>query len=250
MMNIIPTTLVSLLFLQTNENPPTQSVNDVVSSVSKHVAEFWDVLPDFVCSEKITSTAYESGKVREQKVVETIFTSGPKTGPQREVTAIDGKPAKKNAKMPGLPVNMSTGFGWVIQATFTPRILQFHDYTFVPKAADGILVVQYQTKSDQKEIEWDLNGKALVARDAGTAWIDTATMQVARIERSFLNLPSGLTRMVASSEYGPVTIGKNTFWLPKYLRVETAERDPRKTGLFLAEYSNCRKFGAEVTLLP
>lgn len=245
------TTLVSLLFLQTTASPPTPHVNDVVAAVSKNVADFWGVLPDFVCNEKITSTAYESGNVRVQKIVETIFTSNEKGGPQREVMTVNGKPAKKNAKMPGLPIESNIGFGFAIQATFTPGLLTAHDYVFGPtSAADGILAVQFETMKDQQKIKWDLGGKSLVARDAGTAWIDTASMQVARIERNFLNLPNGFSRIAVSSEYGPTAIGKNTFWLPKNVRMDTAERDPRKTGSYLAEYSNCRKFGAEVTILP
>jgi hypothetical protein len=251
MTGFVTTALVSLLFLQSSTAPPPRPVNEVVAAVSKNVEEFWNLLPDFVCNEKITSTTYTSGKVRDQKIVESIFTSGRTKGSQREITSINGKPAKKNAKMPGLPVNMSMGFGFVIQSTFTPKVLQFHDYTLAPQRdKDGRLAILFETKKDQQEIKWDLDGKALVARDAGTAWIDPATMQVARIERSFLNIPNSLSRMTLSSEYSPVTIGKNSFWLPQYLRTDLTERDPEKTGMFLAEYTNCRKFGAQVQILP
>src|SRR4051812_15189148 len=95
------TTLVSLLFLQSDTAiPPPLAVSEVVAAVSKNVEEFWKMLPDFVCDEKITSTTYSSGKVREQKIVESIFTSSRKNGSQREIKSINGKPAKKNAKMP------------------------------------------------------------------------------------------------------------------------------------------------------
>ena len=169
----------------------------------------------------------------------------------REIASIDGKPAKRNAKMPDLPVNMAAGFGFIIQSTFTSSILKYHDYTYGPSPdAGGNLVVRFETKKDQQQIKWDLDGKQLVARDSGTAWIDPASMQVTRIERRFLNIPNRLSMMMLSSEYGPVTIGRNSFWLPRYLRTDLTERDPLKTGIFLAEYSNCRKFGGEVTLQP
>jgi hypothetical protein len=258
-MSVIGTgTLVSLLFLQSSgaansvaSSPPRQPVNDVVAAVSNNVEEFWKFLPNFICNEKITSATYSHGKTRKQKTVESIFISDRKTGSHREITSIDGKPAKKNAKLPELPVNMSTGFGFIIQSTFTPNILQYHDYELRPnRDTDGRIAVQFETKPDQQKIKWDLDGKALIARDAGTAWIDPASMQVVRIERSFLNLPDRLTEMILTSEYHPVTFGKNTFWLPEYLRTFLRERDPLKTGMFLAEYSNCRKFGAEVQILP
>jgi hypothetical protein len=250
LMTGIGTTLVSLLFLQSNAAPP-QPVNEVVAAVSKNVEEFWNLLPDFVCNEKITSATYTSGKIREQKVVESIFTSPRKAPSHREITSIDGKPAKKNAKMPGLPVNMTAGFGFIIQATFTSRMLQYHNYSLAPQRdRDGKMAVLFETKKDQQEIKWDHGGKAFVARDAGTAWIDPVSMQVAQIERSFLNIPNHFSHMTLSSEYRPVAIGKNSFWLPQYLRADLTERDPEKTGMFLAEYTNCRKFGAEVTILP
>jgi hypothetical protein len=111
------------------------------------------------------------------------------------------------------------------------------------------LNLNFETKKDQQGIKWNLTGKNLVARDAGTASIDTTASQVTQIERNFFNLPNNLSRMTASSEYGPVSIGPNTYWLPKFVRVETVEHDTQKTGLYLAEYSNCRKFGAEVTIV-
>ena len=243
--------LVSLLFLQTTATSPSQKVDEVVAAVSKNVDTFWNQLPDFICNEKITSTSFESGLIREQKIVESIFTSSRKSGPQRQITTIDGKPAKKNAKMPDLPVNWNVNFGFAVQSTFTPSILKYHNYSFGPKAAeDGKLNISFETKKEQQGIKWNLAGKNLIARDAGTAWIDTATSQLTQIERNFFNLPNSLSRMSASSEYGPVTIGPNTFWLPKYVRMESVERDLRKSGVYLAEYRNCRKFGAEVTLVP
>ena len=250
------TTLVSLLFFLQSNAPSgavasPEAVNDVVARVSKNVEEFWKLLPDFVCNEKITSTTYSSGKIREQKIVESIFTSPRKAPSHREIKSIDGKPAKKNAKMPDLPIDMSAGFGFISQATFTSRLLQYHDYTLAPQRdRDGRMAILFETKKDQQEIKWDFGGKAIVARDAGTAWIDPASTQVARIERSFFNIPNHFSHMTLSSEYRPVTIGKNSFWLPQYLRADLTERDPSKTGIFLAEYSNCRKFGAEVQILP
>jgi hypothetical protein len=75
-------------------------------------------------------------------------------------------------------------------------------------------------------------------------------MQVVRIERNFLNLPSAASRLFATTDFGPVNIGGKQYWVPNTLRIESAERDPRKTALFVAEYSGCKKFGADVKVLP
>src|SRR5215471_3916616 len=92
--------LLSLLLLQTTVGRPERTVNEVVEAVSKNAGEFQNRLPEFLCNERITSATYESGKLHDQKIVESIFTYSRKVGAQREITTIDGKPAKKNAKMP------------------------------------------------------------------------------------------------------------------------------------------------------
>jgi hypothetical protein len=93
--------LAALFLLQA----PTASLEQVLASVSKNVRGFQDLLPDFVCKEKITSIAYESGNLKETRTVESIFTAThkPSPGPRgqlvftetRDITAIDGKPAGK-----------------------------------------------------------------------------------------------------------------------------------------------------------
>ena len=85
-------------------------------------------------------------------------------------------------------------------------------------------------------------------QDAGKAWIDSASMQVVRLERHFLNIPAGFSSYSNTIDYGPITIGERQFWMPKTVRAEVAEKDVNKTGTYLAEYSNCRKFTANVEL--
>lgn len=51
-------------------------------------------------------------------------------------------------------------------------------------------------------------------------------------------------------DYSPVTIGDREFWLPYTIRSDAAERNPKRTKTFLAEYTNCRKFKAEVKIVP
>jgi hypothetical protein len=242
---------IFLFFLQATLSPPSKPASEVVEAVSKTAREYRDRLPDFLCNEKITSATFDSGKLREQKIVESIFTPSQKVGAQREIVAIDGKPAPKNAKMPGLPIRWDATFGWLLEAAFSPGILQYHDYVLDQQSNPaGMLILEYKTRTGQKGMDWPIYGETRVARDAGTAWIDTASMQVVRIERNFLNLPSAASRLFATTDFGPVNIGGKQYWVPNTLRIESAERDPRKTALFVAEYSGCKKFGADVKVLP
>jgi hypothetical protein len=75
-------------------------------------------------------------------------------------------------------------------------------------------------------------------------------MQVARLERNLLNLGGNESAWKITIDQAPFTIGERQFWLPSRFLTEITERDPKRTGTFLAEYSNCKKFTAEITIRP
>jgi hypothetical protein len=249
--------LAALFLLQA----PTASVDQVLASVSRNVREFQDLLPDFVCNEKITSTAYESGNVKETRTVESIFTAikKPSPGPRgllvftetRDITAIDGKPAHKGARMPKLPLAMFGGFGALLSMTFAPENLQYQQYEMYEMLEGGTrVVIHFSTKEGQRELRTFLDGEGLINMDEGIAWIDNASMQVARLQRDFLNLPRALRQLQNTVDYGPVVIGDRQFWLPRAMRTDAIDRDPRKTKTFLAEYTGCKRFVAEIKIVP
>jgi hypothetical protein len=246
-------TLLMMLFTQTAAGMPAGPVNTVVAAVSKNVNEFRELVPDFVCTERITATSFEAGRVREQKTVDSLFSERQKRGEQREIMAINGIPAKKNTKMPGLPTNWNGTFSGMLVAAFSPKILEFYNYSLDSKPGEpGTIVLRFETKKDQGSLKWSLNGEERAARDTGEAWIDPASMQVAHIERHFLNLPRSLTRLDITTDYGPVTIDEKLFWLPRSFRAEGANpsREKTRTFLYTAEYTNCKKFSAEIRLVP
>ena len=249
--------LAALLLLQA----PAAPLDQVLASVSRNVRDFQDLLPDFVCNEKITSTAYESGKLKETRTVESFFTAvhKPSPGPRgllvftetRDITAIDGILARKGARMPKLPAAMFGGFGALLSMTFSPENLQYQEYEL-----DGILdggariAVHFSTKAGQRELRTFLDGEGFNDRDEGMAWIDSASMQVVRLQRDFFSLPHTLRQLRNTVDYGSVVIGDRQFWLPRSMRTDVTDRDPRKTKTFLAEYTNCKRFVAEIRIVP
>ena len=204
-----------------------QQLPAILESVSKNVKETRDSLPDFLCSEKVTSTTFESGRQRDQKIVESIY-SIRQSREHREILTVDGKRAKKGAKMPGLPVNILGSFNHMITATFGPEMLRWYD--FEQKAEEsGRLVVQFETKPEQRAMIWNINGDQKVAHDTGTAWIDPEAMQVLRNERNLWNIGS-MTGWKITIDQAPFTLGDRKFWLPKSFLTEVREKDPRKKG--------------------
>jgi len=97
---------------------------------------------------------------------------------------------------------------------------------------------------------WNINGDQITAHDTGQAWIDTSSMQVSRMERSLLNLGRYATVWKITIDQTPVNIGERQFWLPKVFITDITERDPKNTGVFRAEYSNCKKFTTEILIRP
>lgn len=240
---------------------PQSTDDDVLATVSKNVKDFEDLLPDFVCDEKITSTAYESGKMKDMRTVDSVFTAvqkpspGPRNGllaftETRDIVAIDGSPARKGANMPKLPLAMFGGFGALLSMTFSPQNLAYHTYQLDHADENGRLVIHFATKENQQRLRTFLNGQGLVNKDTGTAWIDPASKQVARLERDFLALPRGFRQLRNTVEYTPTTFDDRQFWLPRSMRTDVTDRDTKKTKTFLAEYTNCKRFTTDIKIVP
>ena len=152
--------------------------------------------------------------------------------------------------MPKLPFAIFGGFSALISMTFSPENLEYHTYKLNRALDEGRLVIEFATKRDQQKLRTFLNGESQVARDRGTAWIDPASYQVVRLERNVLTLPGDLRRLKNTVEYGPTAIGEREFWLPLIMRSDATDRDSRKTEVFLADYTNCKKFVADIKIVP
>lgn len=221
------------------------------------------MLPDFVCNERVTSTEFESGRMRKQRVVDSIFTGVQRSSQDnrvrfafaesREVVAIDGKPARKGTPFPKLPYQFAGGFSSLLITTFATDNLQYHDYTIADRyKSEGTdaLLVRFATKEGQQTLRSVFQGAQLVAKDVGAAWIDSKSFHVLRLLRQSLNLPPGFTRSTATADYSPVTIDEKQFWMPTKIRAEVTERNSEATVSYVAEYSDCRRFTADIKLLP
>jgi len=240
-----------------------QSLDALLGDVSRNVKEFQETLPDFVCNERITSTESADGRVIKERVVESVFTGVQRSNVEnrfrfaftesREVLAIDGKAAPKGTAFPKLPYRFAVGFSSLLITTFAPENLRYHNYSIADtyKSATGTAVlVQFATKDDQQALRTMIQGTRLFAKDVGAVWIDLASSKVLRLQRQALNLPPGFSRSMTTADYGPVTIGEQQFWMPIKIKAEVTERNSRATVTYIAEYSDCRKFTAEIKLLP
>jgi hypothetical protein len=240
-----------------------QSLVEVLDAVSRNVKEFQDLVPDFVCTEKVTSTEFDSGNVIKEKVVESVFTGFQRSSEEnrvrfaftesREVMAIDDKPVRKGTPFPKLPYRFAGAYTSLLTTTFAPESLPIHDYSIADTYKSGsssALLVRFVTKENQQQLRGIFQGAQLVEKDIGSAWIDQKSFRVLRLQQRSLNLPPDITRSIATVDYGPVKIGESEFWIPTKIQADVTERNPRITFSYLAEYSDCRKFMADVKLSP
>jgi hypothetical protein len=230
-----------------------------VPAVRKNIIQFRDTLPDFICSEKITSSVIENGKLSKQKVIESLFTWMRKAQPasklmveSREVLAIDGKPVRTGTKMPNAP--------------FLPKEATVNTL-FVVLGNSGAAPFFYDYKVTGRENVGDLSALRIefeqmktnvgTLRFAGTAWIDLEFMQAVRTEVHLLgwaqsSVMDDFDAYSILTDYAKVEIDGKPFWLPKSLKVEgTRRKNGNSNGYvarYLAEYANCRRFGVSVEI--
>jgi hypothetical protein len=102
-------------------------------------------------------------------------------------------------------------------------------------------VLEFATREGQKELYFDLYGKAVLQKDVGKAWIDKISLRVLRLERHHLNVQKGQSPMVATVDYGEVRIDGKPFWMPVTVKAEQSFKGG-EWGQYLATYTNYRKF--------
>src|SRR5262245_43047922 len=157
------TTIISLILVAAPFWGQQQvSVAEVLSRVSANVKEFRESLPDFVCSEKITSTYSSNNQISRKKIIESMFEGRQeKSGrlaftESREILSIDGKAVPKRTPLPELPAFFGGGFSSVLQMTFGQAEVQYQSYRIpygIPDSENGTrsnrFIVEFETKRDQ-----------------------------------------------------------------------------------------------------
>jgi hypothetical protein len=226
------------------------TIDDILARVQANTGEFESSLPDFVCDERVTSRRITNGKVDRETITESHFagvqqkTRGMNFSEKREVVSINGAPVSKGRGLSG-PFIFGGGFSSVLNQTFSMKYVPFHNYKFAGSETledRPVIVIEFATKEGQDALWFDFGGKALVEKDTGKAWVDPQSMQLLRLERRYLNCPSGYGQLLAQVDYGSVSIAGKAFWMPKSVRAESGKKDSNRVATYLAEYSNYRRF--------
>jgi hypothetical protein len=235
-----------------------------LSRIRHNVEVFETQLPDFVCTEKITSrtVAEQDGSVEKETVIESTFSGrqnhsalsklgGLSFKEERQIETVNG--ARWGEKtMPRGVFHVSGGYSSILVMIFGSK--GEANYSFSPAEPDQgssepAFVVAFTTKNGKQKVR-EKNGTSSF-QATGRAWFDPVSFEVIRLEERILaKADEPGDELPVTVEYRPVQIGEGQFRLP--VRVSaTAHREvagKAERGEYLAEYSDYRKYGASSTI--
>jgi hypothetical protein len=240
------------------------TLEEALSRIRHNVEVFETQLPDFVCTEKITSRtiAEKDGSVEKETVVESTFSGrqnhsalsklgGLSFKEERQIEMVNG--ARWGEKtMPRGVFHVGGGYSSILVMIFGSKGEANYSFSSAEPdqgSSEPAFVVAFTTKNGKQKMR-EKNGSSSF-QAAGRAWFDPVSFEVIRLEERILakgdepgdDLPVAV-------EYRPVQIGQNQFRMP--VRVSaTAHRvvaGQAERGEYRAEYSDYRKYGASSTI--
>ena len=210
------------------------SLDDALTRIRANVAIFENQVPDFICTEKITSRRAGDEKAI---VVASTFSGrqnrsalrrlgGLSFIEERQVETVNGAPSKDKA-MPKEMFRVGGAYTSIPATVFGSKAGDRYSFSM----EDGIVAFT------SKKADFRVKGPDGVhaVKTSGRAWFDPSTFEVTRIEFSLGEIPLNI-------EYQPVRIGDATFRMPS--RVTAAGHGHE----FLAEYTNYRKYGSTTNI--
>jgi hypothetical protein len=218
------------------------------SSSGVSMNQVWNSLPDFVCKERIVSSTVEKGKTKEQRVLESIFMAQRKTQTRadgvpvysivesRELTAIDGKPAK-NPKIPSAPLLFDGLAANILFVSDVPR----YQISRV-EGLDGRLTIRIglTTRNSNHFVQMEFPA---VVSGVQIATQSTKTLHV----ESRLGTLYGGNAVPVSADFQSIELDGKAYWLPRLLKAQAVIAKDA-TATYTAEYTDCKKFDVSVQI--
>jgi hypothetical protein len=259
---------LSCLPVHPQETPGPAAV-DIVSRVQKNVAAFQDLMPDFICDERVTKQEFEQGKVtREDRVISSFRVTRRKspassTSPMfietREVISatVKGKPTTVRNYV--LPIGVTGGFSDDLFYFFDKEKEKCFDIELA--GSDKIrghtaLLLSIRVRDNVKRIGGRCS--SLSPGKTSKAWVDSESMQIMRLQlfpTRYLQFAGPLSRsngeyvIYQSIDYAEVFINGAPYWLPAAKRAEFVKLKGQHSSLYVVEYSNFHKFDVSAKVL-
>ena len=235
-----------------------------LSQIRHNVEVFETQIPDFVCTEKITSRTIseQDGLVEKETVVESTFSGrqnhsalsklgGLSFKEERQIETVNGARWREKA-MPQGVFHLGGGYSSILVMIFGPK--GEANYSFSPASPDPgssepAFVVAFTTRNGKQKIK-EKNG-TVSFQATGRAWFDPVSFEIIRLEeRIVAKGQEPGDALPITVEYRPVRIAENQFRLPVRV-LASAHRvvaGKAERGEYIAEYSDYRKYGASSTI--
>lgn len=241
-----------LLALPATQQPTAQQPGPTLPADRSRVSvnQVWTSLPDFVCNEKIVSSALNSkGKTKERRIIDSAFSAQRKEQTRadgtkvysliesREPITIDGKPAPGGAKLPKGPFFFD---GLAANVLFLADSPWHHSSQVTSLDGRLLLRIAYTTRNSQEFTQ--LEFPAAVS----DVQIDTQSLKTLHIETRLGSLP-GASPVPVSADFQSIEIDGNAYWLPRLLKAATSI-GKNETVMYTAEYTDCKKFEVRVQI--
>jgi hypothetical protein len=235
------------------------TMDDVLTRVRAHVAEFRTSIPSFISDESVQSQRFDGDKLKDEMKVESSFEmvrdgSGGGLRETRIKNLVNGL-APKNQKVTP-PFTFRGGFADVIRFTED----KCADYRFAEAPSDGNPIV---VLGSSKPSSSDRPAACTAQIYDFKAFIDPETFQVLRLEKTvqdiatgivghlpFVPMPSSHNVMTLSVDYMPVELASKTYWLTKTVTADMKDKNKPIRLHYEAHYTNYHRFAATSTILP
>lgn len=242
---------------------------DIVSRVQRNVAAFQELLPDFICDERVTKQDMEQGKVtREDRFISSFRVTRRKsparsTSPMfietREVISatVKGKPATVRDYV--LPIGVTGGFSDDLFYFFDKEKEKCFDFELAGiDKIRGRTALLLSIRVRDNVIRIGGRCSSLSPGRTSKAWVDSESMQIMRLQlfpTRYLQFAGPLSRwngeylIHQSIDYAEVLINGAPYWLPAAKRAEFVKLKGQRSFLYVVEYSNFHKFDVSAKVL-
>lgn len=218
-------TLPALLLAAPNTSPV--SMDDLLSRTSTHVIKLVDQFSNVQCLEQVEQEKLRADGKVERKEESTfnylilLSDNGGDLGLQESRIAVhEAKADKRNT-----PMLLSNGFATLFLVFHPAYIGSFHFTDAGPETLNGRVLEKIgfeHVAGMRSPAALALRGREYPLELSGTAWIDPATGDIARIEAGIGETLTdvGLKSLRSEIEFVPQKFGTQDYWLPSLASVD------------------------------
>jgi hypothetical protein len=224
----------------------------LLERTGQRVKQFWDELSSVACTEQLTQEKLnEKGKVvLKNRATYDYLISLRWNGGDLMVDESRLEPESGRKKVPESALLSTGGFATLL-LVLHPDFQPGYSFTVHPEETDAgraFVRIGFVPRNESRSPGvLMLKGREYPISWEGTAWIETSTARVVRVQARWKEPPPeiGLETLSSDVRYLPVTLrGDQTYWLPETARIEVKTRHQHWRNSH--QFSGYRLFSVEV----